>query len=358
MSEDTSGRILVPVDDSPTLRNTVAYAIREASERAADGETPTVHFVHAAVWRLVSPVDEERRDEAMELLDRIGVWAEEDLSEDLVGAVTIETALVGFDRYLFSPRDFANVVIEYAEDHDLDRVVVDPEYQPGGNAPMLRPFEFELSQSGLTVEEAPVERETRRNVFVRRGGTRKTALVFGVSYLFYLLIGGFGGVTDAVTGAISAAIVAWVLGPIVVKHRPDGRRLARQSARMLVYAPWLLWEIAKANVQIAYYVLHPSLPIDPRMERVEAAVWGDLPATTLANSITLTPGTLTVDVEQREFLVHTLVEPARHGLLEGGLERAVRFVFYGRPSSRIPGPSERRALTEEATEDASTEGSD
>jgi multicomponent Na+:H+ antiporter subunit E len=95
-------------------------------------------------------------------------------------------------------------------------------------------------------------------------------------------------------------------------------------------------------VEIAYVVLHPDLPIDPAVVEFDAAVWSALPVTTLANSITLTPGTLTVDVSRRHFTVHTLTQNSREGLFSGSLERAVRFLFYGRTAARIPSPLERR----------------
>jgi len=63
--------------------------------------------------------------------------------------------------------------------------------------------------------------------------------------------------------------------------------------------------------------------------------------TTLANSITLTPGTLTVSVTDRAFTIHSLTAGARADLFDGGLERAVRFVFYGRESMAIATPRER-----------------
>jgi multicomponent Na+:H+ antiporter subunit E len=117
-------------------------------------------------------------------------------------------------------------------------------------------------------------------------------------------------------------------------------------ARRVLYVPYLLWEIAKANLAIAYVVLHPSLPIDPEMVEFDAAVWSALAVTTLANSITLTPGTLTVDVTQRHFTVHTLTPSSREDLFAGSLERAVRLVFYGRSIARIPSPIERRERRE------------
>lgn len=341
-SADAGAHILVPVGESVTLRETVAYAVREA--QAADDPGATVHFVYPVRWRTFGPED-VAQEGPRELLDRIAVWTREDLGvEDLDAEdlpVEVVTAVVGEDRYLFDPGGYAEVLAEYAREHGLDRVIVDPEYAPAGRVPMLQPMEFELRQAGLDVEEAPVERPARRTALTRPGGAAQFATVFGVSYLFYLLVGGFAGTFDLVTGAASGLVVASLFYRIVLKEPPAFRTWAGQLARFALYVPYLLWEIAWANLQLAYVILHPSLPIDPEMVHVEGAVWGDLPVTTLANSITLTPGTLTVDVTRREFHVHTLTGSARDDLAAGGLEKGVRFVFYGRSAMAIPSPAER-----------------
>lgn len=327
MGADDHTALLVPVGTSVTLRNTVAYAVRIAQEEAAEaGGAATVHFVYPAVWRAVESTRAKKLERSRELLDRVEVWAEEDLDPD--GApVSVETAVVGVDEYLFSSGDFARVLTAYAEDNGLNNVVVDPEFQPGGNAPMLAPLEFELRELGLSVEEAPVERSARRTSLVGRESISQFAVVFGASFGFYLLLGGNPLYPfELVTGAITATVVAAVLSQISVKQPPNFALLPRQAARLALFVPYLLWEIAKANVAMAYVVLHPSLPIDPSLERFEAAVWGDLPATTLANSITLTPGTLTVDVVDDEVVVHALTADTRAELEAGSLARAVAFV--------------------------------
>jgi multicomponent Na+:H+ antiporter subunit E len=379
--ENTRG-ILVPVGQSMTLRETVAYAVSEAeaavgegSETVSDPGTVTtedatdaigLHFVYPASWRTLDPATERRAERAQQLLDRVAIWVREDLgieapdapgdavddegdAEDVEpierAGLTVETALIGTEEYLFSPGDFARVLGEYAREHGLERVLVDPEYEPAGSAPMLRPLEFELAESGLTVEEAPVERSTRRRALPGRGSVLQFLGVFGLAYAFYLALGGFA-VTDGyelATGAFSAAIVAGLTWRVTVRRSVGPLLAAKTLARFGIYLPYLLWEIAKANLSIAYVVLHPRLPIDPRMVRFEAAVFGDLSVTTLANSITLTPGTLTVDVSERDFQVHALTADARADVLEGSLERAVRFVFYGRDGTSIASPAERAA---------------
>jgi multicomponent Na+:H+ antiporter subunit E len=336
-----SGDILVPVDDSVTLRQTVAHV----AERARDATgTPTLHFVYPISERRSSGDADGATDDPGELLDRIRVWVEEDLGDD-ADHVGVDAAVIGDAEYLFNPGDYADVISAYANANGIETVVLDPEYNPLGMAPLLPPLERELESGGLTVELAPVERPTRRNPLTRRAGFGQFVALFCSSYAFYLLVGGTLSVFNLVTGAVSAGIVAGLLWRITTRGEVNLVQLGARLGRLALYVPYLVWEIAKANINIAYVVLHPRLPIDPKIVEFDAAVWSELPATTLANSITLTPGTLTVDVAQRHFTVHSLTASARSDLLDGALERAVRFVFYGRAAMRLATPRERGART-------------
>jgi multicomponent Na+:H+ antiporter subunit E len=338
--------LLVPVTESTTLRSTIEYAVRRATEHAAEADQPaTVHFVYPISERLTFDTESDEVQSARTLLDRVNVWAEEDRGDD--ADVTFETAVVGTREYLFSPGDYADVLVRYARDHDLDVVVFDPEFNPLGTTPLLPPLENEVRRGGLEIEEAPVQRERRSPLLVRRGTLAQYLALFGVSFGFFMILAGSFATFELVTGAISAGIVATALWGISLTAPLDPVRNGRQFVRFVLYVPYLLYEIVKANVEIAYVVLHPDLPIDPKVVEFDAAVWSALPVTTLANSITLTPGTLTVDVSRRHFTVHTLTEGSREGLFSGALERAVRFVFYGRAAARIPSPLERRRSDEE-----------
>lgn len=349
MSEK-SARILVPVGDSPTYRNTVAYAVREALEAAESAPgRGTVHFVYPAKWRELGDENESRKLDVEDLLDRTRVWVTEDLDvddedpdpEDL--PIDIETAIVGQGRYLFSPGDYASALSAYAHANDLERVIVDPEYAPGGNAPMLQSMELELRRDGLAVEEAPVERPVQRGPLPTRATLSKVFFTFGATFGFYLLIGGTIDTFNLLTGVVVGGLATAMFARIAFVSSPSPRQIIARSVRGAVYSVYLFWEIAKANLSVAYLVLHPDLPIEPKMERFRAAVWGDLEVTTLANSITLTPGTLTVDVRDSLY-IHSLTEDARVDLADGGLERAVRFVFYGKDAADIPSPRERESI--------------
>nr|WP_280663353.1 monovalent cation/H+ antiporter subunit E [Halomicroarcula amylolytica] len=339
MTASDARRLLVPVDDSVTMRNTVAYVVDEAQSAVTDGPVE-LHFVAIASTRSVDPDAPEELGEAAELLERVEVWVEEDFGDGIPAAVTVETAVLGADRYLFSPGDYADAILAYAEEHGIGRIVLDPEYSPGGATPMLRPLEMELTRGNVDVEEAPVERRAQPTVLARAATLSKYLAVFGASYLFYMLLSSWKPL-DFATGAVTATLVAVLLAPVAFSQQPSVRRVGRQLVRMVIYAPYLLKEIAVANLEIAYVVLHPSLPIDPKIVQLQAAVWGDAPVTTLANSITLTPGTLTVSVTDRAFDIHSLTDGSREDLFDGGLERAVRFVFYGREAAAIASPRER-----------------
>ena len=80
----------------------------------------------------------------------------------------------------------------------------------------------------------------------------------------------------------------------------------RRVIFFIIYIPALLWEIIKSNVDVAYRVLHPGMPINPGIVRVPVTLQSQYGKTMLANSITLTPGTLTLDVSGQNFYVHWL----------------------------------------------------
>ncbi len=339
---DPDGALLVPVGESVTLRNTVAYAM----EAAADAGLSEVHFVAPVAWHDVADVEAAVRERTQSLLNRVSVWADEDAPPD---SPTVRTAIIGDDEYLFSPDDYAEILAAYADDHGIEWIIVDPEYSPGGNVPLLRPMEVALAARGFDVTEAPTRRPVRRSRLTRAGGALQFGLLFGVSFLFYQLLGGFVIVTgdsfdffyELITGAITAGIVAGTLYTVTLSEGVRPIRLGKRLARLALFVPYLVYEIVKSNILITTIILHPKLPIEPRMTRVRSAVWGGPALTTLANSITLTPGTLSVRTDGQTLYVHGLFESARAGIAAGTLERAVRFVFYGRAAAAVPTPKER-----------------
>jgi multicomponent Na+:H+ antiporter subunit E len=86
----------------------------------------------------------------------------------------------------------------------------------------------------------------------------------------------------------------------------------------LRYWPWLLVEMAKSNLAVARCILHPRMPISPTVIKVPASQRTDLGRVVFANSITLTPGTVSIIVERDTVVVHALTADAARDLAEGG----------------------------------------
>jgi multicomponent Na+:H+ antiporter subunit E len=93
--------------------------------------------------------------------------------------------------------------------------------------------------------------------------------------------------------------------------------------RPLVYLPWLIKEVTLANIDVTKRVLHPKLPISPRMIRVKSSQQGDLGRVVYANSITLTPGTVSVDMRGNQIVVHALTAEAADEDKAGDMDRRV-----------------------------------
>lgn len=87
--------------------------------------------------------------------------------------------------------------------------------------------------------------------------------------------------------------------------------------RLLLYLPWLVWEVVKANWDVVKVILSPSLPVHQRLVRVKASQKTDLGQVIYANSITLTPGTVSLDVRDDTILVHALTKGSYEGLMTG-----------------------------------------
>ena len=149
-------------------------------------------------------------------------------------------------------------------------------------------------------------------------------IVFVGCFALWLVLSGHPTPLHLVQGALSAALVAYLNRDLELLSA-----FVRSSPRFLVYVPWLLKEIVVANVQVVRIVLHPQLPVDPSVVRFRTRLTGDLALTTFANSITLTPGTITVDVEGSEVVVHALTRQGPEAF--ASMENRVAAVF-GEPA--------------------------
>ena len=151
---------------------------------------------------------------------------------------------------------------------------------------------------------------------------RPFALVFSACLVLWILLSGHVGALDLLMAVAASALVAFANRDI------DGvSEMLRWTPRLLAYLPWLLKEIWVANIQVVKLVLDPALPIDPVIVRVRTRLASDVARTTLANSITLTPGTVTLDVDGDDLIVHAITAAGGADVVAGGMARRVGRVF-------------------------------
>jgi multicomponent Na+:H+ antiporter subunit E len=143
----------------------------------------------------------------------------------------------------------------------------------------------------------------------------------------------FSGKFDALHlgyGVVSIVLVTvmcrgLLTGPV---DRPENDVFPRvRWLRALAYPWWLLAQIMVSNLQVAALILHPRLPVRPILLEFRSGLQSDLARLALGNSITLTPGTLTLLVEDDVFLVHALHSDLASGLLNGLMQHKVAAVF-------------------------------
>jgi multicomponent Na+:H+ antiporter subunit E len=156
-------------------------------------------------------------------------------------------------------------------------------------------------------------------------------LLFGL----WLLLSGKFVLEFMVLGAAASALVVFVTSHLVEPSSTEDYQplpvsfvwLGLTAARLMIYLPWMIFEIVTANIQVAYQVLHPKLPISPQILVFRTTLDSEPSQIVLAQSITLTPGTITMDLDRGQFVVHALF-PARDQLLgKGGMQERVGRVF-------------------------------
>ena len=149
----------------------------------------------------------------------------------------------------------------------------------------------------------------------------RTISLAGFLFAFWLALSGH--YTPMLIGAgLASAVLCAVAARRMLVLDPEGHP-HHLLVGAVTYFPWLVWEILKSAWAVAKLVLHPSLPISPTMTRVQASQRSSAALATYANSITLTPGTLTVGLAGNELIVHALTRDGALDLESGRMDRRV-----------------------------------
>ena len=131
---------------------------------------------------------------------------------------------------------------------------------------------------------------------------KKTLSTFFTLWVIWVLIAGFSWM-EIILGGVVSIILALIISKYV--NYSFGFSIILKAIKFIViYIPVFIYKLVIANFDMAYRVLSPKLPINPGFVKVPTDIKNDFGKLILANSITLTPGTLSLDVEDDHVLVH------------------------------------------------------
>ena len=142
-----------------------------------------------------------------------------------------------------------------------------------------------------------------------------------ILFAFWLMLSGQFSTLLVTLGVFSALLSVAVSMRMRLFH---GRtHLAELVWTLPKYWLWLSFQIAKSGLDVALRIVHPKLPIEPGFIKIPVSKSSGLGRATYANSITLTPGTLTIEIDEENILVHTLTKAAGTDLISGKMHRKI-----------------------------------
>ncbi len=159
-------------------------------------------------------------------------------------------------------------------------------------------------ENGESISRPNFHFDTATDLNTGRDMVRMIGAALGLGALWWLMSGLFTPLLLCL-GVISVVIAVWVFERMDAAD--EGRlEFSFSLFRLAKYSLWLLVEIAKANWQVTKIILSSKMPIRQKLFNVKISQQSDIGQVVFANSITLTPGTITVETESDHFLVHAV----------------------------------------------------
>ena len=149
---------------------------------------------------------------------------------------------------------------------------------------------------------------------------------------FWLVMSGQMQVFHIITGILAVSFVVWLdrrLGPLTKDE--DAISLHAHFLKLPFYLPWLAWQMILSSLHVGKVILVPRHKIHPMMLKFNSKMPSNAARVILGNSITLTPGTLTLDIQEDTFLVHALDVQSSESLLAGDMQKRVGRLFSAEP---------------------------
>lgn len=136
---------------------------------------------------------------------------------------------------------------------------------------------------------------------------------------------------EILTGLVLSTLIAF-FGYNYFTEKGFSEISFRKIVYFLIYIPIFFWEMIKANFDVAYRVVHPRMPIRPGIVQIKTNLKSDIAKLILGNSITLTPGTLTIEIIEDNLLIHWInvkTEDIRKAtdIIGGRFEKYLKVIF-------------------------------
>lgn len=153
---------------------------------------------------------------------------------------------------------------------------------------------------------------------------------FFVLFIPWIMLAG-ANINDLLLGFLITMVLAWVINDYL--DFSFGSKFPIQVFKFVfIYIPYFMLQLIKANIEVMLIVLNPSLPISPGFVKLSTNLTNDYSKLILANSITLTPGTLTIDLDGENVYIHWInvmgeTDTERKEKIFSGFENRLRGIF-------------------------------
>lgn len=153
-----------------------------------------------------------------------------------------------------------------------------------------------------------------------------------VLFAFWMVLSGRTETKFVVYGILTAVVTTWVTYPLLLVPNKDGSKkyyvFGFSIPKMIMYFFWMMWQLVLANIDVLLATTGQELNIDPKVVRFRFRADNPMASVILANSITLTPGTVTMNVtDDGVYEIHALTVGAAAGVLDGGMQKKVADLY-------------------------------
>ncbi len=153
-----------------------------------------------------------------------------------------------------------------------------------------------------------------------------------VLFAFWMILSGRTETKFVIYGILTVVITTWITYPLLLVSNKDGSKkyfvFGVSLPKAVLYFFWLMWQLVEANIDVLLATTSQELNIDPKIVRFSFKADNPMASVVLANSITLTPGTVTINVtDEGVYEIHALTTGAAAGVLDGGMQKKVAELY-------------------------------